>query len=124
MVDVLLEETLRRVAEWRVADVVDQGRGADGAAVDAAGGGLQKAWLFGRQRVVDPAGEVHGAQHVAKTAVLGARKNQVRKPELMNRAQPLDGPRADQGLFEGIGVDKAVDRIAVRGRRHAGALSI
>ncbi len=113
VIDAVLEQLLGRVAERRVADVVEQRReratrrrsGLRGSAVEEVGR------LLG-QRVVDPAGELHGAEDVAEAAVLGAGKDQVGEPELVDEAQALQRTAVDQRRLEVVGADEAVNRIA------------
>ena len=88
----------------------------------------QQPLALGAQGVVDPAGEVHGADHVAEAAVLGAGEDQEGEAELVDEAQPLHRPAVDQRGLQRIGADEAVDRIADgqhgRGARSSVALGV
>ena len=96
VVDPPLEQLFGRVAERSVPHVVEEGGGAREPPLAAAGAGGEEPRALGAERVVDPAGEMHGAQHVAEAAVLGAGEDQEREAELVDEAQPLHRPAVDQ----------------------------
>src|SRR6185436_16992168 len=81
MVDLLLEQLIGRVAERSVPDVVEEGGGARQPPLAAAGAGREEPLALGAEGVIDPAGEMHGAQHVAEAAVLGAGEDKEREAE-------------------------------------------
>jgi hypothetical protein len=108
------EELLGRVAEGRVADVVEEGGGSHQPSRAALLARLEWAAAALRQGVKDPAGELHRAQAVAEAAVLGAGEDQEGQTELPDPAQPLQWPAVDQRRFQRVGADEAVDRIAER----------
>ena len=114
VIDLLLEELFGGVAEGGMPDIVHESRNPHLTPGTAPGIRLERAGALGGQGVVDPAGELHGAQNMAEAAVLGAGKDEVGEAELMYRAQPLDRLAVDQRLLERIGMDKAVYRIAKR----------
>ncbi len=88
-----------------------------------AGAGGQQALALGAQGVVDPAGQVHGPEHVAEAAVLGAGEDQEGEAELVDEAQALHRPAVDQRGLQRVGADETVDRVAERqhGRGRPGA---
>ena len=61
---------------------------------------------------------MHGADHVAEAAVLGAGEDQEGEAELVDETQPLHRLAVDQRRLQRIGTDEAVHRIA--DRQHAG----
>jgi hypothetical protein len=73
-----------------------------------------RAGALGAQGVVEAAGQVHGADHVAEAAVLRPREDQEGEAELVDEAQALHRPAVDQRGLQRVGADEAVDRIADR----------
>ena len=97
-----------------VADVVHQRGDAHQPPLAAVGSRRQQAAALGRQGVVDPARQVHGAEGMAEATVLGPGKDQKGQSELADEPQPLQGSTLDQSCLELVGADEAVDWIAKR----------
>ena len=112
VIDTDLETIFGGVAERCMTDVVKQ-RG--GAHQPPRQGPLALGHQIGpldEKGVEDAAGEVHGAESVAEAAVLGTRVDEEGEAELVDPAQSLHRPAADQSRLERIGVEKTVDRVA------------
>ena len=84
------------------------------APLRAARIGVEERVVARCQRVVDPARQVHHAEHVGEAAVLGPGEDEIRRAELPHAAEPLQRSAVDQGALERVGADEAVDGIAER----------
>ena len=114
VIDAAFDQIFRRMAVGSVADVVHQRRDPHQPPLAAAGRGGEPSVALGRQRVVDPPRQVHGAEDVAEAAVLGAGEDQVGHAELADVAQTLHRPAVEQRRLQLVGADEAVDGVADR----------